>query len=231
MAALKHTSARRSTRSIIPEGLFVRTAFEFTATAGPAVSTGARSLGPSRQMARLLIALCAAASAVAIARAQTFVNVPTNGLERGWQFVAYEFDRNNNFAEKPGTRRTGVIADSLRFFVRRGQPPAIYGLGTASDYIKIQWTGFLRIVVAGTYRFKLGSDDGSFLYIDGREVSKCASIRAPGTANATVVTLARSARRLPSWCGLEGVEQALAVPMAAQETNRSRIPNFVPPCA
>jgi len=123
-------------------------------------------------MARALVALAAAASAVASAQAQSFVDVPTTGLEPGWQFVAYEFDRNNNYAEKPGTRKTGVITDSLEFFARRSPPPAIYGMGTTSDYIKIQWAGFLRIQVAGQYQFKLGSDDGSVLYIDGREVSQ-----------------------------------------------------------
>ncbi len=34
----------------------------------------------------------------------------------------------------------------------------------------IEWSGYLEIPREGTYKFKLGSDDGSFLFIDGEKV-------------------------------------------------------------
>lgn len=115
--------------------------------------------------AALLLAL-----ATAVAGVDNFVNVPTSGLEPGWQFQAYEFDRRNNFAEISGTRKTGVVA-SPEFFVGSNAAPAVYGLGATRDFIMIKWSGFLRITLTGTYNFELGSDDGSMLYIDGLLVS------------------------------------------------------------
>jgi hypothetical protein len=118
------------------------------------------------------------ALAALVAGVDNFVNVPISGLEPGWQFQAYDFDRSNNFAEISGTRKTGVVA-SPEFFVNGNSPPAVYGLGSSKDYIMIKWSGFLRIILSGTYKFELGSDDGSLLYVDGLLVSAIQDLNSP----------------------------------------------------
>lgn len=122
---------------------------------------------------RGLVALAIGCLLAGVLATDSFVSVPTTGLESGWAFTAYRFNPQNNFAEIPGSRRRGVVG-STRFSSAYGRLPAAYGLGGAKDFVMVEWTGFLRIVLAGTYKFRLGSDDGSVLYIDGRVVSPVA---------------------------------------------------------
>jgi hypothetical protein len=103
-------------------------------------------------------------------QAPVFVSVDTSGMEPGWSFAAYRWSSSTGL-EIPGTRKTGVVSATDFNSGWNEPPPALYGFGTEHDYLAIVWTGFLKITVEGVYRFELGSDDGSRLYIDGREVS------------------------------------------------------------
>ena len=162
--------------------------------AGPHRALGARSSCSGHNQARgarissdfamidraaLAVAACAllalsAASAAPRELQGGAVDVPLGGMEPGWTFFAYRFynsPRSRRFEEIPETRTTGTVFDPT-FFVRRNEPPAVYKLGDGvKDYIHIEWSGLLRITRPGRYRFELGSDDGSELWIDGREVS------------------------------------------------------------
>ncbi len=131
--------------------------------------------------ASLAAAGLAALAAATLALADTFVDVPTNGLEPGWQFRAYQYTNKDISASIASTERTGVVSNP-DFDAGGGSPPAVYGQGTASDRIVIVWSGFLRVTLAGTYQFKLGSDDGSMLYIDGLVVSRRPCARSPGAS-------------------------------------------------
>ena len=127
-----------------------------------------------------LFASVAALLIAAVLATDNFVAVPTTGLEPGWKFVGYRYNW-RNFAEIPGTRQRGVV-DSTQFSAGYGRFPAVYGFGWARDLIMLEWTGSIRITLAGTYRFRLGSDDGSLLYIDGRVVSAIAMHSTPSFA-------------------------------------------------
>lgn len=111
------------------------------------------------------------------AGADTFVDVPLAGLEPGWQFAAMRWSGSPS-SEVQGTRRNGVVFDPT-FFAERGAPPAVYGQGSATDYVYIRHSGWLRITLAGQYRFSLGSDDGSHLIIDQQVVRP---VRSPHRA-------------------------------------------------
>lgn len=124
---------------------------------------------------------------------QTEPPVDTGGLEPGWAWESYEITRRENRFDnlRPeyldlGTRLTGTVdkidvsADSNEVW------PAPY-TGIPDDDFYVRWHGLLKIDTAGTYRFRLGSDDGGLLYIDGVLVTGYDGPRSYGTNEADSV--------------------------------------------
>jgi hypothetical protein len=78
------------------------------------------------------------------------------------------------------SRQTGYVnyEDQVKYI----EPPQVTRLETNSwmesnippgvqrDYYDVIWTGVVYAPVTGTYQFELGSDDGSWLTIDGVEL-------------------------------------------------------------
>jgi len=99
--------------------------------------------------------------------------VDTGGLEAGWAWESYEISRRKNtFAElRPdnldlSTRLSGVV-DKIDVSAARNEDwPAPY-TGIPRDDFYVRWHGLLRIDTAGTYNFRIGSDDGALVYVDG----------------------------------------------------------------
>jgi len=102
-------------------------------------------------------------------------SVDTTGLLGGWEFTTYLVDINecpNSVStwdpadfQSPasGTTATVNVADANSW-------PAPYSVGSADCFVTIH-EGVLVINTAGRYDFRLGSNDGSVLTINGIVVS------------------------------------------------------------
>lgn len=119
--------------------------------------------------------------------------VDTGGLEPGWAFEGYEItERKRKFEDlRPdkldlGTRVTGVV-DEINIAARRNNVWGGPYQGIPDSDFYVRWHGLLKIDTAGTYEFRMGTDDGGLVWIDGALVTGYDGPRAYRTNTGDVV--------------------------------------------
>merc|ERR1719424_1239714 len=68
----------------------------------------------------------------------------------------------------------------------------------ASDNFAVRWTGVIQVSKPGKYRFRLGSDDGSKLYVGGRYTVNNDGLHGSDTIMDTLCSATGSASICPS---------------------------------
>lgn len=103
-------------------------------------------------------------------------NVDTSGLSSGWSFRTYlvdsnecpnsivNWDENDFHSEASGTVQTIDVSNTGSAW------PSPYTVGSTDCFVT-RHEGILAIQTAGRFMFKIGSNDGSILTIDGQVVS------------------------------------------------------------
>ena len=61
--------------------------------------------------------------------------------------------------------------------------------GFPSDNFSVRWTGFVRVVTTGSYRFQTNSDDGVRLWVNGTQLINNWTDHSPTLNNSVAVTL------------------------------------------